>query len=152
MCLDFTSAKVVLVSSDRGGHFPRLPTLPADAASAGGGFVAVARGISAEESSLMVSDLVGEPLGENDRDQSPYDVFDDNDVEVEDVVEAAESPMEGNHFEGDISGVYLTSIDHFKYNGEAIFNRLVCKRRLALLLDDHYLQPMIWTRCCATRW
>ena len=93
-------------------HFPRMPG--EDGGADFVGFVAVSTGVDRDEEVLMVSDLVGRPLGAD-----PYDHIDteEEDEEGEGEVVDTLNNLEGGHFEGDIKGVFITSLDNFKHNG-----------------------------------
>ncbi len=86
-------------------YVPRLPDLPPEAA---GAFVAVSKAVDSEEAARMAADVLGRPLGAD-----PYDL-DGNDDEDDEIEPAS---LDGDHFEGDIAGVFLTSLDNFRHNG-----------------------------------
>ncbi len=83
-------------------HFPSIPDFPPDSSS---NLVLLTHERSYREKVLMVSDLVGNPLGQ-DEGSSSFLAYSNDDANAR-----IPQDLDGTHFEGDIAGVSLAAVD-----------------------------------------
>eukprot|EP00095_Tigriopus_kingsejongensis_P010094 maker-scaffold434_size172279-snap-gene-0.18 protein:Tk10094 transcript:maker-scaffold434_size172279-snap-gene-0.18-mRNA-1 annotation:"zinc metalloproteinase nas-15" len=109
-------SQVILViggQEDEAGHFPNIPDVPLPEDL---GIFVVYDNVSHVAASILDQDLVGPPLSDID-DEFVFD--DDLGYNPEDDVDL----FQGEHFEGDIFGVSVSSLPEFKKDGDELIVR-----------------------------
>lgn len=99
---------------EKGGYFPKVPDLPPEIDP---GIFVVFDNVSHIEKAILKKDIIGHPLEEDDGKflfDEASELFDPNkDVDV----------FEGDHFEGDIFGVSVSSLGEFVNDSDELLVR-----------------------------